>query len=164
MGPKKKMRAVSGDNFGGSAADLPESDLPTHKDIARYFYSVSLTEKDYHIVRDGLKPWSFLPNRGPKMQERHQLFFGLRLASKEFQHPAIQTNIEQHFWRIFPTNKSVSANRKTGFYANRDPNKQEVEFIFAWSGSELWSFSNIQEWNWKIKNLSRLMSFSRPTQ
>ena len=47
MGPKKKTRAVSGDNFGGSAADLPESDLPTHKDITRYFYSVSLTEKDY---------------------------------------------------------------------------------------------------------------------
>jgi hypothetical protein len=31
MGPKKKTRAVSGDIFGGSAADLPESDLPTHR-------------------------------------------------------------------------------------------------------------------------------------
>ncbi len=60
--------------------------------------------------------------------------------------PAIQTKIEQHFWGIFSLNKSVSANRKTGFYANCDPNKQEVEFIFAWSGSE---FSNIQEWNKK---------------
>jgi hypothetical protein len=47
MGPKRKTRAVSCDNFGGSAADLPESDLPTHKDIACYFYSVSLTEKYY---------------------------------------------------------------------------------------------------------------------
>jgi hypothetical protein len=36
----------------------------------------------------------------PKMRERHQLIFGLRLVSKEFQHPAIQTKIEQHF-RIF---------------------------------------------------------------
>jgi hypothetical protein len=34
-------------------------------------------------------------------------------------------------WQIFPSNKSVPANRKTGFYANRDPNKQEVGFIFA---------------------------------
>jgi hypothetical protein len=25
------------------------------------------------------------------MRERHQLIFGLRLVSKEFQHPAIQT-------------------------------------------------------------------------
>ena len=30
------------------------------------------------------------------MQERHQLFFGLQLVSKEFQQPAIQTKIEQH--------------------------------------------------------------------
>jgi hypothetical protein len=33
----------------------------------------------------------------PKMRERHQLFFGWRLVSKEFQQPAIQTKIEQHF-------------------------------------------------------------------
>jgi hypothetical protein len=32
------------------------------------------------------------------MRERHQLFFGLWLVSKEFQHPAIQTKIEQHFF------------------------------------------------------------------
>jgi hypothetical protein len=35
------------------------------------------------------------------MLERHQLFFGLRLVSKEFQHPAIQTKIEQHFGGFF---------------------------------------------------------------
>ncbi len=34
-------------------------------------------------------------------------------------------------WRIFSSNKSAPANRKTGFYANRDPNKQEVGFVFA---------------------------------
>jgi hypothetical protein len=38
-------------------------------------------------------------------------------VSKEFQHPAIQTKLEQH-WQIFSSNKSVPANRKTGFYAN----------------------------------------------
>jgi hypothetical protein len=31
------------------------------------------------------------------MWERHQLLFGLRLVSKEVQHPAIQTKIEQRF-------------------------------------------------------------------
>jgi hypothetical protein len=62
------------------------------------------------------------------MRERQQLFFRLRLVSKEFQHPAIQTKIEQHF---FSPNKSAPANRKTGFYANRDPEKQEIGFIFA---------------------------------
>jgi hypothetical protein len=50
------------------------------------------------------------------MEERHQLFFGLRLVSKEFQHPAIQT-------KIFSSNKSGPANKKTAFYANRDTNK-----------------------------------------
>jgi hypothetical protein len=85
-----------------------------------------------------LKPQSFPPKCAPKMRERHQLFFGLRLVSKEF-HPAIQTKIEQHFGGFFLSNKSVPANIKTGFYANRDPNKQEIGFIYAWSGSELWS-------------------------
>ena len=48
-----------------------------------------------------LKLLSFPPNGDPKMRERHQLFFGLQLVSKEFQHPAIQTIIEQHFGGFF---------------------------------------------------------------
>jgi hypothetical protein len=64
------------------------------------------------------------------MWERIQLFFGLWLVSKEFQHPAIQTKVEQHFGGFF-INKSAPANRKTGFSANRDRNKQEVGLIFA---------------------------------
>ncbi len=48
-----------------------------------------------------LKPQFFPPNRAPKMRERHQLFFGLRLVSKEFQHPANKTKIEQHFGGFF---------------------------------------------------------------
>jgi hypothetical protein len=35
------------------------------------------------------------------MRERHQLFFGLRLAGKKFQHSATQTKIELHFGRFF---------------------------------------------------------------
>jgi hypothetical protein len=48
-----------------------------------------------------LKLLSFPPKGAPKMRERHQLFFGLQLVSKEFQHPAIQTKIEQHFGGFF---------------------------------------------------------------
>jgi hypothetical protein len=48
-----------------------------------------------------LKPRSFPPNCAPKMLERHQLFFGLWLVIKEFQHLAIQTKIEQHFGGFF---------------------------------------------------------------
>jgi hypothetical protein len=57
------------------------------------------------------------------------LVFGLWLVRKEFQHPPIQTKIDQHLGRFL--HQSAPANRKTGFYANRDPNKQEVGFIFA---------------------------------
>jgi hypothetical protein len=49
----------------------------------------------------GLKPRSFLLNCAPKMRERHQLFFGLRLLSKTLEHPVIQTKIEQHFGGFF---------------------------------------------------------------
>jgi hypothetical protein len=35
------------------------------------------------------------------MRERHQLFLGLRLVIKEFEHPTIQTKIEQHFCGFF---------------------------------------------------------------
>jgi hypothetical protein len=40
-------------------------------------------------------------NCAPKMQERRQLFFGLWLVSKEFQHPAIQTKLEEYFGGFF---------------------------------------------------------------
>ncbi len=48
-----------------------------------------------------LKPRSFSPNRVPKMQERYQLFFGLRLVSKESHHSVIQTKIQLHFGGFF---------------------------------------------------------------
>jgi hypothetical protein len=48
-------------------------------------------------------------------------------------------------WRIFSSNKSAPANRKKGFCTNRDPNKQEVGFIFEWNSSELWSRFEITE-------------------
>ncbi len=111
-----------------------------------------------------LKPRSFSPNHAPKMQGRHQLFFGLRLVNKEFQHPAIQTKIEQHFGGFFHSDKSAPANRKTGLYANRDQNKQEAGFIFAWSSWELWNLFKYSRVKLKIKNLKRLMSFSRTIQ
>jgi hypothetical protein len=49
----------------------------------------------------GLKQRFFPPNYAPKMRERPQLFFGLWPMSKEFQHPALLTKIEQHFGWFF---------------------------------------------------------------
>jgi hypothetical protein len=58
-------------------------------------------DHDLHV----LKPQSFPPNRAPKMWKKHQLFFGLRLVSKEFHHPAIQIKREQHFAGFFHQRK-----------------------------------------------------------
>ena len=73
------------------------------------------------------------------MRERHQLFFGLRLAGKKIPSFRNPNQNRGELWRIYSSNESAPANRKTGFYATRDPNKQEVGFNFAWSSSELWS-------------------------
>jgi hypothetical protein len=48
--------------------------------------------------------------------------------SKEFQHPGIQTIIEQHFGRIF---NKIKVYRKKGIYTNHDPNMQEVGFTVS---------------------------------
>jgi hypothetical protein len=45
-------------------------------------------------------------------------------------HSAIQTK-RGAIWLIFSSKESAPANSKTGFYADRDPIKQEVEVIFA---------------------------------
>ena len=84
----------------------------------------------------GHKSQSFPLNRAPKMPESQQLCFEFRIVSRIFQHPAIQN---KKMKRIFSANKCAPANRKKGSYTNHDPNKQEVGFIFVWSGSELWS-------------------------
>jgi hypothetical protein len=43
----------------------------------------------------------------------------------------------EHFGGFFHQIKGAPANRKTGFYTNRVPKKQEVEGIIVSSGSEL---------------------------
>jgi hypothetical protein len=48
-----------------------------------------------------LKLRSCPPNHDPKMQERHQLSFGVWLMSNTFQHPAIRNKIDQHFAGFF---------------------------------------------------------------
>ncbi len=54
-------------------------------------------------------------------------------------HSAIQTKIERHFGGFF---HQITVRQPIGRQDSMqplDPNKQEVGFNFAWSGSELWS-------------------------
>ncbi len=43
----------------------------------------------------------FFAEKCSKMRKRYQLFFGMRLVSKEFHHSAIKTKIEQKFGGFF---------------------------------------------------------------
>jgi hypothetical protein len=60
-------------------------------------------------------------NRSPIMRERHQLFFGLQLVSKEFRHPALHTKIEQHFGGFFHQIKVRQPIGRQDSMQNRDP-------------------------------------------
>jgi hypothetical protein len=55
----------------------------------------------------------------------------LWITAREKRIPTSRNPNRAALWLIFSSNKNVPANRKTGFYANRDPNKQEIGFIFA---------------------------------
>jgi hypothetical protein len=72
---KIKTRSVSDDKFGGGACELPESDLPTKADVARYFYFVSISEKDYssqlQLVEDKLRfVWAKCVPRVPVLEKK----------------------------------------------------------------------------------------------
>ncbi len=102
MPPKGKTSTVGGGNFGGSASELPESELPTQSDIARYFYLVSASEPDYRtqihlVVKKLFSHWAKCSPRLPLMDKvralsKLKIFLdkvkaykrrGLKRASKE---------------------------------------------------------------------------------
>jgi hypothetical protein len=73
------------------------------------------------------------------MRERHQLFIGLRLVSKELHHSAIQTKLEHHFGGFFhqitvrqPIGRQVSmqpvigTSRRLGSILHEEAQKFEV--------------------------------------
>jgi hypothetical protein len=79
------------------------------------------------------------------MRERHQLFFGLRLLSKEFQHPAIQTKIEQHFGGFFPQIKvRQSIGRQVSMQTMISTSRRLDSFLHE-VAQNFEVFSNIQE-------------------
>jgi hypothetical protein len=79
------------------------------------------------------------------MRERHQLFFGLRLASKEFKHPAIHTNIEQHFGGFFQQIKVCQPiGRQDSIQTMIRTSRRSNSFLHE-AAQNFEVFSNIQE-------------------
>jgi hypothetical protein len=66
------------------------------------------------------------------MRERYQLFFNW-IAARQQRIPSFRNSNQNRaaLWRAFSSNESAPANSKTGFNADRDPNKQEIGVIFA---------------------------------
>jgi hypothetical protein len=107
---------------------------------------------DYHLY--GHKPWSFPPNHAPKMRESQQLFFGLRLVNRiceEFQYPAIQTTLVQHFGGFFHQ-ISQPLGRKDSIQVMIRTSRRMDSFLYA-AAQDFEVFLNIQKWNKKIKNI-----------
>jgi hypothetical protein len=86
------------------------------------------------------------------MRESQQLVFGLRLVSKEFQHPAIQTRIVQHFSRFFhQINVRQPIGRKDSIQTVILTSRR-LDSILYEAAQNFEVFSNIQKGNLKIKN------------
>ncbi len=98
-----------------------------------------------------LKPRSFPPNCAPKMRERHLLFFGLRLVSKEFQHPAIRIKTEHHFSGFFHQTKVRQPIGRQDSMQTVIRTSRRLDSFLHEAAQNFEVFSNIQEWNLKSK-------------
>ncbi len=102
--------------------------------------------------KNATNPPTFPPNRSQKMQESKQLVFRLRLVSKDFQHPAIQTRIVQHLGGFFhQINVRQPIGRKASIQTEILTSRRLDSFLYE-SAQNFKVFSNIQDQNLKIKN------------
>jgi hypothetical protein len=81
------------------------------------------------------------------MRERHQLFFGLQLVSKEFQHPATQTKIEQHFGGFFHHIKVCQPIGRQDSMQTVIRTNRRLESFLHEAAQNFEVFSNIQDSN-----------------
>jgi hypothetical protein len=78
-----------------------------------------------------LKPRSFPPNLAPKLRERQQLFLDW-ITTCEQRIPTSRNPNQNRaaLWRIFSSNKSAPANRKTGFYETVIQTSRRLDSFF----------------------------------
>jgi hypothetical protein len=79
------------------------------------------------------------------MRERHQLFFGLQLVSKEFQRPAIQTKIEQLFSGFFHQIKVRQPIERQDSMQTMTRTSRRLDSFLHEAAQNFEVFSNIQE-------------------
>ncbi len=87
------------------------------------------------------------------MRERHHWFFGLRLVSKEFKHPSIQTKIEQKFGRFFHEIKVRQPIGREDSMQTVIRRSRRLDSFLHEASQNFEVFSNIKEFSKKLKNL-----------
>ena len=103
MATKQRTRSASGNKYTGAPCDLPESDLPTHSDIASYFSFICASEKDYHtqihLVTDKLiQVWEKCNPRLPLIEKR-RVFDKLKIfltKVKSYDHKLLKLQAKKH--------------------------------------------------------------------
>jgi hypothetical protein len=107
------------------------------------------TQKRIHPPACSHKPQSFLPNRATKTPESQQLFFGLRIVSIIFQHPAIQTKNVRPFGGFFQQIKVCQPiERKDSIQTVIQTSRR----LDSFSGKLLRTFQSFQIFKTEIKN------------
>jgi hypothetical protein len=100
---KQRTRSASGNKYAGPSCELPDSDLPTHSDIASYFTFICASEKDYntqvHLVKDKLiEVWGKCNPRLPLL-EKFRVFNKLKIflsKVKSYDRKAMKQEAKKH--------------------------------------------------------------------
>jgi hypothetical protein len=79
------------------------------------------------------------------MRERHQLFFGLRLACKKFHQSATQTKIELHFGGFFHQMKVRQPIGKQDSMQSMNPTRRRLDSFLLEAAQNFELLSNIQD-------------------
>jgi hypothetical protein len=87
------------------------------------------------------------------MQERHQLFFGLRLTGKKFHHSATQTKIELHFGGFFHQMKVRQPIGRQDSMQTVNRTSRRLDSILHEAAQNFELLSNIQDQKLKMKNI-----------
>ena len=115
MGPKKR-KLRSEELFGGCLEDLPDTCLPTYRDIAKYSYFLKETGTDLgqlHVVisQELLKKWTKVSDKLPfikenSIQDKVERFINqLQQRNRKHATPKAKKSMDQYFNKIFDISK-----------------------------------------------------------
>jgi hypothetical protein len=94
------------------------------------------------------------------MRERHQLFFGLRLAGKKFHHSAFQTKIEENFGGFLHQMKVRQPIGRQDSMQSVNQTSRRLDSFLHEAAQNFELLSNIQELKFSYVALIDILTFS----